>query len=39
MEDNETNKMKTFEELGVEPELLRTIKEMGFDTPMPIQKW
>ncbi len=38
MEDNETNKMKTFQELGVEPELLRAIKEMGFDTPMPIQE-
>ena len=30
--------MKTFEELGVAPELLRAIHEMGFENPMPIQE-
>ncbi len=27
-----------FEELGVEPRLLRAIQELGFETPMPIQE-
>ncbi len=30
--------MKTFEELGVAPELLRAIEEMGYEQPMPIQE-
>ena len=30
--------MKTFEDLGVAPELLRAIREMGFEQPMPIQE-
>lgn len=34
----EDKKIKTFEEFGVAPELLRAIKEMGFDMPMPIQE-
>ncbi len=28
----------TFEELGVREDLLRAIKEMGFETPMPVQE-
>lgn len=28
---------KTFEELGVRPDLLQAIKELGFEHPMPIQ--
>ena len=28
----------TFEELGVRPDLLRAISDMGFETPMPIQE-
>ncbi|MDR0506168.1 MAG: DEAD/DEAH box helicase [Dysgonamonadaceae bacterium] len=30
--------MKTFEELGLVPEILKAIGEMGFETPMPIQE-
>ena len=30
--------MKTFEELGVSPEILKAIKEMGYETPMPVQE-
>lgn len=30
--------MKTFEELGVAPELLKAIGELGFEHPMPIQE-
>lgn len=30
--------MKTFEELGVSPEILRAIKEMGYESPMPVQE-
>lgn len=30
--------MKTFEELGVEPQLLQAIGELGFEHPMPIQE-
>lgn len=37
MENNE-NGIRTFKELGIEPELLTAIQEMGFDSPMPIQE-
>ncbi|GHT75920.1 DEAD/DEAH box helicase [Bacteroidia bacterium] len=30
--------MKTFEELGVAPDILRAIKEMGYERPMPVQE-
>ncbi len=30
--------MKTFEDLGVEPRLLKAIEELGFAHPMPIQE-
>ena len=30
--------MKTFEELGVIPELRRAIEELGFESPMPVQE-
>lgn len=30
--------MKTFEELGVEELLRRSIEEMGFEAPMPVQE-
>ena len=30
--------MKTFEELGVCEEILRAIKEMGYENPMPVQE-
>ncbi len=30
--------MKTFDQLGVAPELLRAIGELGFEHPMPIQE-
>lgn len=30
--------MKTFEELGLIEDILRAIKELGFETPMPIQE-
>ena len=30
--------MKTFEELGVAPEILRAISEMGYVNPMPVQE-
>ena len=30
--------MKTFEELGVAPEILRAISEMGYENPMPVQE-
>ncbi|MDE7346621.1 MAG: DEAD/DEAH box helicase [Muribaculaceae bacterium] len=30
--------MKTFEDLGVAPELLKAIGELGFEHPMPIQE-
>lgn len=32
------NILKTFEELGVKDELLRAIKEMGYEHPMPVQE-
>lgn len=30
--------MRTFEELGVAPEICRAIREMGFEQPMPVQE-
>ncbi len=30
--------MTTFEAMGIRPELLRGIRELGFENPMPIQK-
>ncbi len=30
--------MKTFEELGVAPSILRAISEMGYENPMPVQE-
>ncbi|MDR0546032.1 MAG: DEAD/DEAH box helicase [Dysgonamonadaceae bacterium] len=30
--------MKTFEELGVAPEIVRAITEMGYENPMPVQE-
>ncbi len=30
--------MKTFEELGVSPEICRAIEELGFASPMPVQE-
>lgn len=30
--------MKTFEELGVSPEIRRAIEEMGYQNPMPVQE-
>ena len=30
--------MKTFEELGLMPELLSAIRELGYETPMPVQE-
>ena len=30
--------MKTFEELGVSPEIRKAIEEMGYENPMPIQE-
>lgn len=30
--------MKTFEELGVSPEIRKAIEEMGFENPMPVQE-
>lgn len=30
--------MKSFEELGVNPQLLKGIAEMGFESPMPVQE-
>ena len=30
--------MKTFEELGVSPEIRRAIEEMGYESPMPVQE-
>ena len=28
----------TFEEMGLEPKILEAIKELGFESPMPIQE-
>jgi ATP-dependent RNA helicase DeaD len=30
--------LKTFEELGVAPEIIRAIKEIGYESPMPVQE-
>ena len=30
--------MKTFEELGVSPEICRAVSELGFEQPMPVQE-
>lgn len=30
--------MKTFEELGISPELLQAVHELGFENPMPVQE-
>ena len=30
--------MKSFEELGVSETILRAIKELGFENPMPVQE-
>ena len=30
--------MKTFEELGVAPNILQAIEELGYETPMPVQE-
>ena len=40
MENNEDTQqeMKTFEDLGVDPRLLKAIEELGFEHPMPIQE-
>ena len=35
---DENKEMRTFEQLGVEPRLLRAINELGFEYPMPIQE-
>ena len=29
--------MKTFEELGVMPQILKAVNELGFQKPMPVQ--
>ena len=35
---DENKGAKTFEDLGVEPRMLKAIGEMGFESPMPIQE-
>ena len=35
---DENKVAKTFEDLGVEPRLLKAIGEMGFESPMPVQE-
>ena len=30
--------MKSFQELGIEPAILRAIEEMGYESPMPVQE-
>ena len=37
MEKEKDTQQPTFAELGVAPELLKAIEEMGFESPMPIQ--
>ena len=37
MEEKEVKSVPSFAELGVAPDLLRAIEEMGFESPMPIQ--
>ena len=29
---------ETFDELGIQPEILQAVKDMGFEEPTPIQK-
>ena len=36
--ENETVNVNPFESLGVAPDLLKAISELGFDAPMPIQE-
>ncbi len=36
--NNRNMEMKTFEDLGVDPRLLKAIEELGFEHPMPIQE-
>ena len=36
--ETRTNHMRSFADLGVQPDLLRAITEMGFENPMPIQE-
>ena len=38
MEEKEETQLPTFADLGVSPELLKAIEEMGFESPMPIQQ-
>ena len=39
MQENGMPKVEsTFEELGVSGEILRAIREMGYETPMPVQE-
>ena len=38
MEKENENKQLSFADLGVAPELLKAIEEMGFESPMPIQQ-
>ena len=35
---NKFYRMKTFEELGVSEEILKAIKELGYEHPMPVQE-
>ena len=37
-ENNENKDLVTFDQLGVAPELLKAITELGFEHPMPIQE-
>ena len=30
--------MKSFQELGIIPEILKAIEEMGYEAPMPVQE-
>lgn len=36
--ENENREQQTFADLGVAPELVKAIEEMGFESPMPIQQ-
>ena len=38
MEEKEETKQPSFADLGVAPDLLKAIEEMGFESPMPIQR-
>lgn len=37
-DDNKEPELKTFKDLGVAPDLLKAIEELGFEHPMPIQE-